>query len=253
MKEQRHSLTEKDCILLERYHDGECGVWARMSAERLLSRSEAALAFLEGLKDLSDINKDYSYKISSRRCDLWSKIEKRIDEEERAEFFLGKRTKESSENKRNGWSLDWSKVGWGLSGAFVTAAFGMVMFRLASLQPIQVEGDNKVLANIKSSQTGGVMQAQQVKLNEYPVSIGRSGSSIRRPVEVDWMRSDGRVHIIQDQEDRSSIIWVKKKRSSSINDQILSIQQESMQEERSDRPRIINQRIPESLSVSDIK
>ena len=63
------------------------------------------------------------------------------------------------------------------------------------------------------------------------------------------MRSDGRVHIIQDPDDRSAIIWVKKRKSPIVNDRMFSIEEE----DRPDRPKIINQRIPESVSVSDIK
>ena len=69
----------------------------------------------------------------------------------------------------------------------------------------------------------------------------------RRPLEVDWMRSDGRVHMIQDSGERSAIIWVKRQHPNVLPDDGSDQQSIAASPER---PIILRERIPDSLNIS---
>jgi hypothetical protein len=60
----------------------------------------------------------------------------------------------------------------------------------------QSTGYTPEISNVSLPQGGG-----------SPVRVGRYPNSL----EVDWMRSDGRVRVMQDSGERSAIIWVKRR------------------------------------------
>jgi hypothetical protein len=71
------SLSHREKLLLERYRDGECGFLRRISAERLLERSEAAVDYLGSVESLAT---EVLSCWPERRIDLWNGIEARIKE-----------------------------------------------------------------------------------------------------------------------------------------------------------------------------
>lgn len=147
---------------------------------------------------------NYIESIKVPRSDLlWSKITNRIDQEERADFYLGKRRVENSSSSLADFfsSLFHRRFPVFAAVGAATCAFVLgILFR----------------QNIFSSEAPAIAVTQQVASNisndnnvhSLPRQVHQVANSVGRttPVEVDWIRSDGRVRII----DNSGIIWVRR-------------------------------------------
>lgn len=235
-------LTEKQEVLIEKYVDGECGILSKFKARRLLANNRSARQFLDSLLSLAEELRDFELKQNNPKVDMWDQVSMRIEQEERAERFLGKR----NESEKVSAKVSWTSLGWGFSGSLVTAGIVGVVIAFSGRSNPSSKGDDftkrlERSLEVLDAQGDSRPSAQNVNL---PVS-----STLRRPVEVDWMRSDGRVHMIQDPQERSAIIWVKRQHPglAAIDD---GSDAQSLARP-SNRPVIINERIPDALSVSN--
>ncbi|MCO6429851.1 MAG: hypothetical protein J5J00_03240 [Deltaproteobacteria bacterium] len=236
------ALTREDELLLSRYYDGECRWLERIKVRRLLASNPAAERYIDSLNEVgqqvcvyeSSVLKDENG--NSMKIDLWERIAGRIDQEERAALFLGER--ESRPAPRAPFGLDFSKVAWGLSGSALTAAVAIFMVGLPAAPQNQVAG-----VGVLPSSSRDDIPFRQVSSNQRPTILRD-----RRAIEVDWMRSDGRVHMFQDPMERAPIIWVKRNRIPVVTQKRFDRLDQTG--EKSNRPVIIEERLPRSLTVA---
>ena len=190
-------LTGREERLLARLHDGECGLVARFRAERLVKRRAAARDFLAALDEAKRLLVERS--TGTEKGDLWSGIAARIAQEERAELFLGKR-RETVVQKFVALVREHRQVAWGIpSGA---ALAGLILFFVAPHPGLENGPENVAPFGVAKS---GTTQVPVVNL----ASAG-GGVRSRHPVEVDWVRGNGRVRVMQDPQRNSAIIWVRR-------------------------------------------
>ena len=119
MKESRHSnsreLSEQQQLLLMSLHDGECGVFSRWRANRLVSQSPKAAEFIATLDAISEgIDSSVAGEVPQLAGSLWEGISRRIEQEERAALFLGERRVRSAEPRVNRRIL--APLGWSVAG-----------------------------------------------------------------------------------------------------------------------------------------
>jgi hypothetical protein len=196
-------MTESQRILLASYADGQCNWFDRIRAERLLSVSSDARGCLADLRALSKQVQE-AYRVPNSSFDnLWQRVSARIDQEERAELFLGKRAPARSW----GWSLgDLRSWAYGSSLAAVVVTAALLIMLPASKQPV-----------------GYALSAQGAAQNLMPVSLEKQAAKIEkftRPqilpdryvdaMEVDWVKGQGRVRLMQSPDGSSPIMWIKR-------------------------------------------
>jgi hypothetical protein len=196
-------LSEQQELLLSSYLDNECSFISRLRAERLIKRNETAKLFVQNLKNTSDTYRSL-FSESTQSPDLWDKISQRIDAEARAALYLGQRKPPTETHEKPSVAHFFSKqalVG-GLSGAAVAAC--VLLFISRPTKP----------GEIIPVYTGGPVAAHnpsafhQASLGS-PQQAAVAGSSM----EVDWMRSNGSLKIIQNPSNNSAIFWVRKRPS----------------------------------------
>ncbi len=200
-KRGAHELSEQQQLLLSSYVDNECSFISRVRAERLIKRNNIAKAFVQDLKNTSQTLRSF-LSSTPTSPDLWDRISQRIDAEERAALYLGQRKPETQEMERSFLASFFSKqsVIGGLSGAAVAACVLMLISRPTKPgEIIPVYTGGPVAAHNRSA-------FHQASLGTAPQGAG-SGSSM----EVDWMRSNGSLKIIQNPNDKSAIFWVRKR------------------------------------------
>jgi hypothetical protein len=188
-------LTETQEKLLQKYTDGECNLLERLRIQRLRT-SPSGRAYLASLTACSpQIRAGLELRgqeAGSQDVDLWSRIALRLEQEDRAALFLGKRKPVLAEK----FSFFPKPVFLG-AGALATACLALLMFvpgtRTGNLNPSGVPGVN--LASTNTSR----LDPPRFLNNDVPTSV-----------EVDWMRSNGRVKMIQSPEGGSDIIWVRR-------------------------------------------
>lgn len=84
------TLSNSKQLLLSRFFDGECGPVASWRARRLIAKNLLAKQFIDNLEAIQiAINDNQAHRLES--VDLWARIEQRIEEETKAEFYLGTR------------------------------------------------------------------------------------------------------------------------------------------------------------------
>lgn len=201
-------LSEKDELLLSRYHDGECGVFFAFLAKRLLRDNTAAQDFLHNLENSSRAFKAESSKVSIPVVDLWDRIDNRIDQEQKAAFYLGdRRVAERAPSIMERLKASQVAVG-GLSGAAMAAVALLFVYSPRDIASFSVPTN--------ASTSNAQNQFQQVGLGGSPISTRQAALSPRgnRPLEVDWMRSNGSLSLIPDASGSSAIIWIRRRSSS---------------------------------------
>lgn len=212
-------LSEAEERLLTRYLDGECGFWSKRKAERLLSERAEAQAFADFH---SAIRKSLSSVELSPKLDgaLWSRIEARIAAEERAEVFLGRRF----ENRFPAQVMEFLRESFGLRVAGAVAAAALIVFVFLPGRQLSIGGTYSK-NQIESSGSASPQVVELARSGAVPgttplMSLVSDGRRMDRPriieerapstVEVDWMRSQGRVQVIQGG-GNAPILWVKKR------------------------------------------
>lgn len=200
-------LTEKQQLLLSAYADNECSFFSRWIAERLIKSHPDAQLFINSLKTNADIFRSTS-TANDPSADLWNKISQRIDAEERAAIYLGARKPVVQEDSSGSWSTWLSRhaVMGGLSGAAMAAMVLVLVTRPS--KP----------GEILPVYTGGPVAAQGTSPFRQAAFNG-VGSNGRSTMEVDWMRANGSLQLIQNPTSKSAIIWVRKKNTNARNQQ----------------------------------
>ena len=215
MEKQNKKLTTKQEKLLCQYYDNECNIFSKMSA-KLLLRTKKAQDFISQQQLVSN------NIVNSKRDDavnLWDKIENRIEQEEKAEFFLGKRSYKVEKQSRN----------WLPAGAM--AGLAAAMLAIVVMQKDVANSPPKdVVAKTKNSSISRVNYTKEESIPEgRPIIIENIDSS--DVLEVDWVRSgQGRVRVIDIPGSKSGIIWVRKNKPTKV--------------------RILNKRVPNAINVN---
>lgn len=241
-------LSEREELLLMRYSDGECSKRESAQAERLVKRSDEARCFLEGLNELNSnfsiLNSEFSNSAASQssKVDLWDRIASRIREEERLELYLGERVIKSEEAEaRQGLSA--KIAAWLGLEAFSSRKISVLASSVAAAALLVVvmqqspDSGDKTVANqgkqnsaevntttlarandvqqmgapakqLVSLEGGASASDEDPRLEEYeePVILERFN---KPSIEVDWVRSDGRVRMIHGK--GAPVLWIKRR------------------------------------------
>jgi hypothetical protein len=204
------TLSEKDELLLSKYHDGECGVLSAFLAKRLLRDNTVAQDFLRNLEMCSRVLEAEASRVSIPAVDLWDRIDNRIDQEQKAAFYLGeRRVTERAPSLIERLRASQIAVG-GLSGAAIAAVALLFLYSPRDIASFSVP--------INAATSNAQNQFQQVGLGGSPISPRQAALSHRgnAPLEVDWMRSNGSLSLIPDASGSSAIIWVRRRSTSPI-------------------------------------
>jgi hypothetical protein len=192
------TLTEKEMLLLSAYADEQCSFLSRILAERLIKKKPDAQLFISNLQQTSSLFQEHS---PSREIavDLWSKIDQRITAEERAALYLGKRENSPQKEVTSLFQRIASSQALfgGLSGAAVAAL--VLVFISRPAKP----------GEILPVYTGGPVAA--VNSSAFHQTGLAASSAPQSTMEVDWMRGNGSLQLIQNPESKSAIIWVRRR------------------------------------------
>lgn len=242
-----NTLSEREEKLLMQLHDDECGFLQRLRARRLLKQSDTARAFVKQLDSVTvSVRGISSHETSIDLSGMWDRVALRIEQEERAEIFLGRR-KAVSEEPRSSWMA----AVWGMSGVLAAASLALVIVQ---------RGDDGAAPGVSGIQVAS--QAGIPQLQSRGVSLGgESPRIVQRPeqaVEVDWVRSDGQVRFIADGRQRTSLIWVKKRSpamnwaptSRRIGSSAAVPTLRSLNPQNSDVPVILEESLPQSRAAT---
>lgn len=197
-KRDGQELTEREELLLSRYFDGECGFFARRSAEKLVSSNPFARDFLGSLDKAGNACRTAAEE-SAIGADLWSRIDARIDAEERAAFYLGERRSKAESDSFLSRLQSRQALWGGLSGAAVAAAALLFFVSPATKGPSVAALPGQPF--------------QQAAVGGFAASPASLGNTSRSAMEVDWMRANGSLKIIQDPSGKSATIWVRRRPS----------------------------------------
>jgi hypothetical protein len=236
---KRATLSLREEMLLMKFYDKECSWFERCVSEVLLKRKKLARLFVDVLQKESEVCRDFCENIDNPvsfgkdfddgiAVDLWDRVERRILQEEKSAIFQGARIQSSDltgarlgilgqEKEEVGSFTSWMTRGaWGASGAFLTAS-ALLLFQSPSLK-----------ANAPVSFTSNIQSYVPVALQEGVVSGSAEPSTqvsnqingapvttmVSSPYEVEWLRSDGRVRIVDsDSRHSAPIIFIKKNKS----------------------------------------
>ena len=222
--------------LLMSFADGECRwcgskLLGRFKAQRLIARKTSARMFVDSL---SRLHTNVVGVVDTVSADLWDRIESRSEQEERAAIYLGKRTENVAVREREsfwkGVMQPFTQVGpqfmWGASGAAVGVTASVLgLFLVTGSLPWSIQGGNfqgnnnavliapaAELARNESALGGGAIETVALKSDD---TLRRPAVRFEEPqaVQVEWMRSRGRVHVINDPREKSAIFWVRRKSS----------------------------------------
>mgnify|MGYP006275208593 CR=1 FL=1 len=192
----QEGLTEREELLLSQYFDGECGFMARRSAEKLISSNPLARDFLASLESAGSTCRAAAQE-SAVSADLWSRIDARIESEERAAFYLGERRRDAEPQSFLSRLRSRQALWGGLSGA-LAAAVVLVFF----VAPVGKSSSGALLPGQPFHQAAvGGLAAEPASLTSNP----------RSAMEVDWMRANGSLKLFQDPSGKSATIWVRRR------------------------------------------
>lgn len=211
-KSAANKLTEGQEMLLSRYHDGEVSFIEKLRAGLLVKRNPAASEFLTSLEELS--SKAYSSAPSATEpCNLWDRISARIDAEERAALYLGKRSTAPAPTNDGLISrlLSSHTLLGGISGAAVAAAILVTVYPASNTKELTVI----------NAEPSALVRAPQ-GFHTVTLPSGKDQSKMQdaqltprslTAMEMDWMRGSGPLKIIQNPGSSSGVIWIKRLRN----------------------------------------
>jgi hypothetical protein len=151
---------------------------------------------------------DREDKADLPKVDLWDKISVRIEREERSRRIMA----EAEQSLSAWWQLIPVRLAWSGAGAVVAGVlvFFMVSSPQTGPQPggeIGIAGSFQELSNIQPVS----LSPEERDLKVLPsVREALAEASAEEPLELDWMRSTGRVHLIHNPNKRMAIIWVNR-------------------------------------------
>ncbi len=265
---KREMLSEREEQLLVRYFDGECGWVEKLLADRLLRRKHGAREFMDTMHVIGEIARNERAGILAKNpqpVNLWDRIESRIKAEEHAAVFLGRRDVEAP---RSSWGaklwpiVAFDHLAWGGSGALVAACLTYVVMHTgpmmaggalvnsgASTRLARNSENIRQVAFHERAPTRRLVRpedssklADNSRLLEEPLKI--LDQDLPNALEVDWLKSAGRVRMMQDPGERSAIFWIKRREPAQ-----LALQQPMTS---SGVPVVVyNDRLPGSIPVSN--
>lgn len=236
------SLSEREEELLLTYLDGEAGFFTARRARRLLVASSGARQFAHSILALKEQVGEWHHLAQAKnaKCDLWSRIERRIDQEEHAALFLGGREFVSRLREQANSGKSWlEKIlgpgAWSTAGALVAASLTMFMIQpttepakapqlreenpVSNVTDVSFETGSRNFSDSVSTQRGIDRQVyRRAKLRESARLESTTAprilpSELNQLTQVDWMRSDGQLLFVQAPRPGSTIIWVKRPKS----------------------------------------
>lgn len=215
----KEQLSEKEELLLMKALDGEGSFVEDLRAKWLLKRSTLARDFV---RLWGKVRTETVSELDSRvpvDLDLWPRIAQRIEQEQRAELFLGKRTFKAER-------VWFRSPALGLAGASMAAAALMFLVLPRGESLLRSGGLPQGGAGVAlQNNVGPVSQLEPVAFSgaetqhrDRPQIIERGVPEAMLPqtMEVDWMRSDGRLKVIPMPSGQGGIIWVKRKNGSVV-------------------------------------
>ena len=190
-----NQLSHKEELLLIKYIDNECGILEKYLAKRLIAVKKGAREFVEAMSALSGDVSESQIQFQNLEVDLWPKIAQRIEQEEKAEFYLGVR--ESREDTSSIVTLwDFARVNLSMSGGLVAAA--LVLFFVYGVLPDSFfKGTERDLL-VASEDSMSTQNVSLVAMQKRPTA------------KLDWVKSQGRVKMIRESERQLPIIWVNR-------------------------------------------
>lgn len=163
-------LSNKQEILLQRYYDKECGFYGRFLAKRLLGKNSEATQYINSLKSCSEALQTEIHNIENEfTSNMWNRILARIEQESE----VLNRAKYSEKVKR----LRFNNLWWGVSGAGVAVACGVVSFMLVR-NPNNYTNSN----SFSSSQVARNVDSQTVPVVANAVAGSNKNNSYQRPI-----------------------------------------------------------------------
>lgn len=186
MEKKRTTLTDAQEMLLGKYLDNEATFFERLAARKLISREPAANRYIASIQRIQKPLKDALPLMNSS---LWMRISARLHAEERSELLLGKRRFRSERS--------FSPVKFFLQGGAAAALAAVALFMV-----IPKNGDN--LGQPSNVASTAIERPQVAVQRGVPMTMPAS-------VGVDWMRSDGRLQVMHDPDERAPLIFVKRR------------------------------------------
>jgi len=225
--ENKTKLPAKIEKLLIKVSDGEGSLIERGVASFLTSAHNGCRDFCRDMKIVGDKVRFLEDDASpSKSVDLWSKIERRIEAEERAAIYLGQREGGGVEkDARTSWFAEIfnPSVFGGMAVGVATAAVAFFVFKpgtgslnqFDSNQEIKIASSSIIsdqppveLVSFSKNKKANVDNREAFRSQRQVRLLRRMNPSI--PFEVDWLKSDGKVSLIQDPAQGSTVIWVKR-------------------------------------------
>jgi hypothetical protein len=208
-------LEEKKIQLLQKFVDGEASFFERSLVTLAAKYSLRIRAELSEVTDLSTKLQSYLKVDEFNSVNLWDRIGARIDQEQRASLFLGDRKERQSFSQW--WVFPSGILAGGLAMALLMFTFGQLdssvgtqvvsgASKIASQAPRGVE-----LASVAEPSEGNVTlvkSQQQAAIRELEKEFYEK--ELAKELEVDWMRSAGRMRIIPDRADHLAVIVIQR-------------------------------------------
>lgn len=237
--EQNACLSEKAQKLLMQYADGCCGWFGRRQARKLLVSSTAAREFFDGLQGLTEGLKAINHcGANDKAVSLWDRIENRIEQEERAAFYLGERVLERGPVRSSfGWWQSW----------LIGAPAGAVVALLAIIGTGQHNQKNDFMNSIgqQIAYYGGFENSNLV----VPVAHSVRNNTATSELELEWLRSHGRVQMIQPAQGQVPVIWINRAEAIRQWQQAQRNSNAPLATRNSNGIEIIEREVPTALSV----
>ncbi|WKZ57240.1 MAG: hypothetical protein QY326_00850 [Bdellovibrionota bacterium] len=220
-------LTQREELLLMKHVDGECRFWERWLAEKLLRTNAEAQRFLDSL---GTMRKDVQSCCGSAGCgcSVWSNVRARITQEERSAVLLGARLVHAVRRPAIVEFLSRPASAW---AATAVAACCVLVVSYQGLDSSNVDAGAQLALQsdprgpfgkqLVSSPSVAESAALPAKASAY-VAPRILEERIPSSVEVDWLRGNGRVRLIPDSQTRAPIIWVKRKSTAALRQQLVA-------------------------------
>jgi hypothetical protein len=226
-------LHPKEEILLNRYFDGDCSFISRYFAEQLLKRNPHAREFYNRLQDVSSHCAHYaSTREPTTECDLWANIERRIITEERLGRYETEIAQEPSLSFLKTFLCQQTLVG-AVSGASVAVILLTFMpstsrdtashsAPLSGVEFARMRVQNDRNSKPRSAIVPNIIPEREDsglhELVSWNSASGAEATDLQPKrigsAQVDWMKANGPLALLENPSDSSSIIWVKRRRGS---------------------------------------
>lgn len=274
MQKTNPRLTIRQEELLAKCFDGEGRLLDRWRMRRLLSINGRAAEYMRSLEGSRAVIR----RAPGAPVDLWDRVARRIDEEQKREFLLGRRVLSAG-----GISRSWRAIfdpsnlrleSWGMPLTAVAASLlGIVVYFERGADSASINASSARLSSITSNPLassslakgpavvpgggvpGAVLAAEHLAPPRLPVpqvnlvSNGANSGAFspgfgfdEKGVELEWIRSDGRVRMIQNPQGRSSIIWIRRRAPLQARTQVAG-----------NRPLIIEENMSRNVSALNVK